>query len=84
VDGWSPEMTLQQVLAPIEDSLLFETLSPDSNSIMCYQPPGTIMKDNQPVLGKTNIDESDYAFMSTSTEWATSSCESAILAIPNE
>jgi hypothetical protein len=64
-DGWSPEMTQQQVLTPIEDSMLFKTQTADPNSIMCYQLPGTIMKDNQPVLGGTDIDESDYSFMST-------------------
>jgi hypothetical protein len=65
VDGWSPEMTQQQVLTPLEASLLLETPNPDPNSIMCYQLPGTIMKDGKPVLGGTDIDASDYAFMST-------------------
>lgn len=65
VDGWSPEMTEYQVLTPLEDSLLFKTLNPDPNSIMCYQLPGSIMKDKKPVLGGADIDASDYAFMST-------------------
>ncbi|MGA8600321.1 MAG: hypothetical protein WB663_02830, partial [Beijerinckiaceae bacterium] len=35
----------------------------DQNSIMCYQLPGTITKDGQPILGGYDIDESDLAFM---------------------
>jgi len=30
---------------------------------MCYQIPGTITKDGQPILGGIDIDESDFQFM---------------------
>jgi hypothetical protein len=30
---------------------------------MCYQIPGTITKDGEPILGGLDIDESDLAFM---------------------
>jgi hypothetical protein len=64
VDGWNPQMTRDQVLTPLEDSSLLKTPNPDPNSIMCYQLPGSVMKDHQSVLGGTDIDDSDYAFMS--------------------
>jgi hypothetical protein len=64
-DGWSAEMTRQQVLTPLEDSSLLKTPNPDPNSIMCYQLPGSIMKDHKAVLGGLDIDESDFSFIST-------------------
>jgi hypothetical protein len=63
--GWSAAMTEQQVLTPIEQSSLLGTAHPDPNSIMCYQIPGTITIDGQPILGGTDIDALDYQFMGT-------------------
>jgi len=60
--GWSPEVTRQQVLTPIEDSSLFGTEHADPKSIMCYQIPGSITKDGKPILGGLDIDDQDYAF----------------------
>ena len=53
----------RQVLTPLEDASLWGTDRFDQNSIMCYQLPGTITKDGQPILGGYDIDESDFAFM---------------------
>src|SRR5437660_183658 len=61
--GWSPEEVRQQVLTPLEESSLLGTAHSDPNSIMCYQIPGTITKDGQPIPGGLDIDEFDYEFM---------------------
>lgn len=60
--GWSPEEVRQQVLTPIEESTIRGTAHADPNSIMCYQIPGVITKDGQPIIGGTDIDPQDYAF----------------------
>lgn len=62
--GWSPSETRAQVLTPIDESTLMGT-TPDPNSIMCYQIPGTITKDGKPILGGLDIDELDYDFAGT-------------------
>jgi hypothetical protein len=61
--GWDPDQVRRQVLTPLEDASLWGTDRFDQNSIMCYQLPGTITKDGQPILGGYDIDESDFAFM---------------------
>ena len=61
--GWSPEEVRQQVLTPIEESSLIGTDHDDPYSIMCYQLPGTITKDGQPIIGGTDIDDQDFQFM---------------------
>jgi len=63
--GWTPEEVRQQVLTPLEDSSLLGTPNADPNSIMCYQIPGTITKDGQPIVGGLDIDESDFQFMAS-------------------
>src|SRR5262245_7537727 len=63
--GWSPDMLRRQVLTPIEESSLLGTANSDPKSIMCYQIPGIITKSGKPILGGTDIDESDFAFMAT-------------------
>jgi hypothetical protein len=60
--GWNQSMVDQQVLTPIEESSLTGTEPADPNSIMCYQLPGTITKDGNPILGGLDIDDTDYAF----------------------
>jgi hypothetical protein len=61
--GWSPDVVRQQVLTPIEESSLLHTAHSDPNSIMCYQIPGKITKNGQPILGGLDIDPLDYEFM---------------------
>ena len=63
--GWSPEMVRRQVLTPLEESSLLGTAQSDPKSIMCYQIPGDITKNGKPILGGTDIDKSDFAFMAT-------------------
>jgi hypothetical protein len=63
--GWDPDMVRRQVLTPIEESSLIGTMKSDSNSIMCYQLPGSITKNGQPIVGGKDIDKSDSTFMSS-------------------
>jgi len=51
------------VLTPIEEGSLLGTEHTDQHSIMCYQIPGKITKDGKPIIGGTDIDEQDFAFM---------------------
>jgi hypothetical protein len=60
--GWSADEVRQQVLTPIEDSSLWGTPHGDPDSIMCYQIPGSITKNGEPIAGGLDIDPSDYAF----------------------
>jgi hypothetical protein len=59
--GWTQRDVQQQVLTPLEE----EQLVPgpiDQTSVMCYQLPGTIMKNGQPVMGGNGINAADAAF----------------------
>jgi hypothetical protein len=60
--GWTEEEVRQQVLTPLEESSLLGTPHADPNSIMCYQIPGSITKDGQPIIGGTDIDAADKEF----------------------
>jgi hypothetical protein len=60
--GWTEEEVRQQVLTPLDDSSLLGTLHADPNSIMCYQIPGSLTKDGQPIVGGKDIDAEDQAF----------------------
>jgi hypothetical protein len=62
--GWTPDEVRQQVLTPIEKSVLRGTAHADPKSIMCYQIPGTITKDGKPIIGGLDIDKMDFDFMS--------------------
>lgn len=57
--GWSAEQVQAQVLTPVEESTLTATPDADVLSIMCYQLPGEITVDGQPIPGGTDIDPSD-------------------------
>ena len=59
--GWDRAMVDQQVLTSLDDRTIFGT-SPDQTSIMCYQLPGSITRNGQPILGGTDINSTDYAF----------------------
>ena len=60
--GWSPPEVRAQVLTPLEERSIRGTVLADPNSIMCYQLPGSIMKDGKPIVGGKDIDESDFRF----------------------
>jgi Astacin (Peptidase family M12A) len=61
--GWTADETMAQVLTPIEES--FIGTAPDPESIMCYQIPGTITKNGEPIIGGLDIDETDFSFAGT-------------------
>ena len=60
--GWSPDEVTAQVLTPLDSSALIATADADSNSIMCYWLPASIMKDGVAVPGGTDIDSQDAQF----------------------
>ncbi len=59
--GWSQQETIDQVLTPLEEDEIRGSIA-DPKSIMCYQIPGQITKDGQPIVGGLDIDACDYAF----------------------
>lgn len=63
VAGWSAGTTRQQVLTPLPESQLIATPEADQDSSMCYQLPGSITIDGQPIRGGNDINARDYAFI---------------------
>jgi hypothetical protein len=61
--GWTEDEVIAQVLTPLEESSLLGTDHADQDSIMCYQIPGEITIDGQPIPGGLDIDNTDYAFL---------------------
>lgn len=59
--GWNQAMVDAQVLTPLDDNNLYRT-KPDQTSIMCYQLPGSITIDGNPIIGGTDINQTDHAF----------------------
>jgi hypothetical protein len=59
--GWDKPTVDEQVLTPLAASSIFGT-PPDQTSIMCYQLPGSITRDGQPILGGSDINATDFAF----------------------
>lgn len=60
--GWSEAEVRAQVLTPLEERSLIGTPG-DQMSIMCYQLPGEITKDGEPIVGGLDIDQTDYEFV---------------------
>lgn len=59
--GWSAAEVRAQVLTPLDPRTL--TAGPiDQDSIMCYQLPGSITIDGQPIRGGNDINAADLAF----------------------
>jgi hypothetical protein len=63
-EGWSRQDVDEQVLSPLSERSLIDT-PPDQTSIMCYQLPASIMRDNKPILGGNRINATDYKFAAT-------------------
>ncbi|WP_430781791.1 M12 family metallopeptidase [Actinoplanes sp. G11-F43] len=63
--GWSPELTIHNVLTPLDRSALNATAEPDQHSIMCYELPAAIMKDGVAVEGGADVSSADARFVST-------------------
>jgi Astacin (Peptidase family M12A) len=60
--GWDRRMVDQQVLTPLDNRTIMFTPA-DQDSIMCYQLPGSITRDGQPIRGGMDVNQSDYAFV---------------------
>jgi len=60
--GWSEQEVINQLLTPLEESSILGTPGSDQTSIMCYQVPGELTKDGEPILGGLDINDLDYAF----------------------
>lgn len=58
--GWTAEMVRSQVLTPISEAKLSATAA-DLQSIMCYQLPGSIMRDGRDVPGGADIGATDHS-----------------------
>ncbi len=63
--GWSAQVTRQQVLTPLEEASIRGTPTADQDSIMCYALPGSITIDGQPIRGGVDIDPLDQQFIAT-------------------
>ncbi|MEP7009102.1 MAG: CHAT domain-containing protein [Acidobacteriota bacterium] len=63
--GWTREETIEQVLTPLAKKSILGTTEADPTSIMCYQIPGDITKDGKPIVGGTDINAKDFAFVAT-------------------
>ena len=63
--GWSPQVTREQVLTPLSQASIRGTPNADQDSIMCYQLPGSITIDGEPIRGGVDIDPSDQSFSAT-------------------
>lgn len=61
--GWNEAQVRAQVLTPLSPSSIWATTSPDRQSIMCYQIPGSITKNGIAIPGGLDIDPLDYEFM---------------------
>jgi hypothetical protein len=60
--GWDKQTVDQQVLTPLNEMSLMGTPA-DQTSIMCYQLPGSITRDGQPIIGGVDINQTDYTFV---------------------
>ena len=58
---WDKATVDAQVLTPLDERSIMGTPA-DQTSIMCYQLPGSITRDGQPIKGGTDINATDYAF----------------------
>jgi hypothetical protein len=60
--GWSENEIRNQILTPLQESSLLGREPGDTQSIMCYQFPGSITKNGKPILGGSDLDEQDIKF----------------------
>ncbi|MFC9874206.1 zinc metalloprotease [Nocardia salmonicida] len=69
--GWSEQQTRSNVLTPLDERSIMATPNADQDSIMCYQLPGQITTDGQPIRGGSDINATDrvFAFSVYPTFW---------------
>lgn len=63
--GWDERTTRSNVLTPLEERTLFGVPPVEEQSIMCYQLPGSIMKDGRPLLGGDRLTDTDLDYIAT-------------------
>jgi hypothetical protein len=61
-EGWSEQDVVDQILTPLEEASIFGTATAEETSIMCYQIDGDLTLDGMPILGGTDITETDRQF----------------------
>ena len=59
--GWDRRTVDQQVLTPLDEGSIIGTPA-DETSIMCYQLPGEITHDGEPIIGGVDINRTDFDF----------------------
>jgi hypothetical protein len=64
-EGWTPKEVDEQVLTPLVKKSIMGTAESDPLSIMCYQLPGSIMKDGKAIKGGKDINPKDFAFVAS-------------------
>jgi hypothetical protein len=62
--GWPRDVVDDQVLTPLGPNTIIGT-EPDEDSIMCYQLPGEITRDGEPIRGGSDINQTDAVFAGT-------------------
>lgn len=60
--GWDKQTVDQQVLTPLDERSIIGTPA-DQTSIMCYQLPGSITYNGEPILGGVEINQTDFEFV---------------------
>ncbi len=63
--GWPASVTQQQVLTPLNEASIRGTPNADDTSIMCYSLPGSITIDGKPIVGGSDINALDAAFVAS-------------------
>lgn len=61
--GWSEQVTRQQVLTPLEEGSILGTATADETSIMAYAFPGSVTRDGRPIPGGSDITRADAEFL---------------------
>ena len=59
--GWDRRTVDEQVLTALDQTTIIGT-PPDQDSIMCYQLPGSITRDGNPISGGADLNHTDHAF----------------------
>lgn len=59
--GWDRDTVNSQVLTSLDKTAIMGTPA-DQTSIMCYQLPGTITKNGEPIKGGIDINTTDFTF----------------------
>jgi hypothetical protein len=75
--GWDRQTVDQQVLTPLDEQSLMSTPA-DQTSIMCYQLPGSITIDGNPIIGGLDINTTDANFVGQIYPRTTNNVSSAV------